>query len=65
LDGDAFDPFYFVQDFCATSEVDVGWREIVQALVIAVIIVIDRDGDLRLLVPGQIIVFEQDAVLSV
>ena len=65
LDCDAFDPFSFAQDFCAASAVDVGGREIVQALVIAaMIVVIDEGADLRLQVARQIIIFEQDAVLE-
>ena len=56
LDCDAFDPLSFMQDFCATSAVDLGGREIVQALVIAaVIVVLDEGGDLRLQVARQII----------
>jgi len=65
LDCDALDPFSFAQDFCAASAIDVGRREIVQALVTAaMIVVIDEGADLRLQVARQIIVFEQDAVLE-
>lgn len=61
----AFDLFSFSQDFYAASEVDVSRREIIQALVIAtMIVVIDEGTDLRLQVARQIIVLEQDAVLE-
>jgi hypothetical protein len=40
LDCDSFDPFSFQQDGLSAAEVDVGWREIVQALVIAAMIVV-------------------------
>ena len=65
LDCGAFDPLSVHEDFLAASAIDVGRREIVQALVIAAMIVmIDEGGDLRFQVSGQIIVFEQDAVLE-
>ena len=65
LDCGAFDLFSVHEDFLAASAIDVGRREIVQALVIAAMIVmIDEGGDLRFQVSGQIIVFEQDAVLE-
>ena len=40
LDGFAFDPFSFQQDGLTASEVDVGRRQIVDALVVAQVIVV-------------------------
>ncbi len=65
LDGLAFDLLPFQQDDVAASEVDVGGREIAQALVIALLIVIRDEGlDLGLEIAGQIVIFQQDAVLQ-
>jgi hypothetical protein len=44
LDGVAFDPFSFQQDGLFTSKVDVGRGEIVDALVIAAVIVVGHEG---------------------
>ena len=57
LDGFAFDPFSFQQDGLTASEVDVGRGKIVDALVIApVVVVCDERIDLGFEVTGQIIV---------
>src|SRR4026208_2549042 len=65
LDGLAFDPFSFQQDGLTAPEVDVGWGEIVDALVIAPVVVVrDECIDLSFEIAGQIIVLEQDAVLE-
>jgi len=65
LDGFAFDPFSFQQDGLTTSEVDVGRGKIVDALVIAPVVVVrDECIDLGFEVTGQIIVLEQDAVFE-
>ena len=40
FDGFAFDPFSFQQDGLAAPEVDVGRRQIVDALVVAQVIVV-------------------------
>ena len=49
----------------ATPEVDVGRGEIVQALVIApMIIMVDEAGDVSFEIAGQVIVFEQNTVLE-
>ena len=46
LDGVAFDPFSFHQDGLAAPEEDIGRREVFQALVIAVVVVvIDEPAD--------------------
>jgi len=50
----------------AAPGVNVGGRQVVQALVVALMIVVaDECGDLGFEVAGQEVVFEQDAVLSV
>ncbi len=65
FDSLAFDPFPFQQNDVATSEVDVGGCEIVEALVIALMIVVRDEGfDLGLEIAGQVIVLKQDAVLQ-
>ena len=47
LDGLSFDPFSLQEDGLAAAEVDVGRREVVDALVIAaVVIVVDERRDL-------------------
>jgi hypothetical protein len=40
LDGLSFDPFSFQQDYWASPEVDVGGREVAQALVVTTVIVV-------------------------
>jgi len=44
LDGFAFDPFSFQQDGLTASEVDIGRRQIVDALVVAQVIVVGDEG---------------------
>ena len=61
----SLDPFSLQQNGLATSEVDVGRGEIVEALVIApVVVVLDEGGDLGFEVTRQELVFQQDAVLQ-
>jgi hypothetical protein len=65
LDGLALAGFTFAQDGLAAAEVDVGRGETVQALVVALmIVVLDEGFDLRLERAGQIIVLAQDPVLE-
>lgn len=65
FDGFAFDPFPFQRDDVAAPEVDVGRGEIVEALVVAaVVVVIDERRDLLLEITRQEVVFEQDTVLQ-
>ena len=65
LDGFAFDPFSFQQDGLSPTEVSVGGRDVLQALVIAVVIVVLDEGlDLSFKVARQIVVLEQDAVFQ-
>ena len=65
FDGLSFDPFSFQEDGLASAEVDVGWCQIADGLVVTlVVVVIDEGLDLSLQVAGQIVVLEQDAVLE-
>jgi hypothetical protein len=65
FDCPAFDPFAFEEDGLAAPEVDVSRSEIVEALVIAVmVVVLDEGGDLELEIAGQVVVFKQDAILE-
>ena len=64
-DGFAFDPFPFQHDDVAAPEVDIGWCEIADALMVAAMVVmIDEGRDLPLEIARQEVVFEQDAVLQ-
>jgi hypothetical protein len=64
-DGLSFDPFSFDQNGLATSEIDVGGRQIADAFVIAQVIVVSDEGlDLGFEIARQVIVFEQDTVLE-
>ena len=65
LDGLSFDPFALLDDGCGPAEVGIGGRHIVQALMIALVIVmLDERLDLLLEIAGQEVVFQQDAVLQ-
>ena len=65
LDCVAFDPFSFQQDCLTAPEVDVGRRQIAQALVIApMVVVIDEPVDAGLKITRQVVVFQKDAVLE-
>src|SRR5215208_5469160 len=58
-------PFAFGENGLPTAEVDVGGREIAEALVIAgMIVVLDEGGDLPFEIAGQVVILEQDAVLE-
>ena len=64
FDGLSLDPLSLQQNGLAAPEVDVGGREIVEALVIApMIVVLDEGCDLGFEIAWQEVVFEQDAVL--
>ena len=53
------------QDGLCSTEVDVGGREIVQALVVAILVVVLDEGvDLRFELARKVVVLEQDAVLE-
>ena len=61
----SLDAVSFSEDRLGPSKIDVSGREVVDALVIAdVVIVLDEGVDLLLEIAGQIIVFEQNAVLQ-
>src|SRR5580704_19766844 len=61
----SFDPFAFEEDGLRPSEVDVGGREIGQALVVSGIVVLRHEGrDPAFEIAGQVIVLKQDAVLE-
>ena len=65
LDSLSFDPFSLLQDGLAASEVDIGRGEVLQALVIAsMVVLIDKGIDLLPEITGQVVVFQQDAVLQ-
>ena len=54
-----------MQDGLAASEVDVGRRQVADALVVAQVIVVGDEGvDLGFEVARQVVVLEQDAVLQ-
>jgi len=64
LDGLFLDLLSHLQDLRAATVVDVGGRQVVQALVVTmVVVVIDEGTDLVFQVPGQEVVFQQHAVL--
>ena len=65
LDGLSLDALAFLQDSLTAAEVDIGRGEIVQALVVApVVVVVDEGLDLSVELAGQVVVLEQDAVLQ-
>ena len=63
--GLSFDPFSFCQNIRGPPEVDVGGGEIIDALVVAAIVVVDDERrDLGFEIAGQEVIFQQDAVLE-
>jgi len=65
LDGLSFDPFSLQEDGLAAAEVDIGRCEIVEALVIApVIVVVDERPDLGFEIARQVVVLQEDPVLE-
>src|SRR6202047_491325 len=61
----SFDPFSLNQYGLTAAEVDVGWRQIADALVIAQVVVVSDEGlDLSFEIARQVIVFEQNTVLE-
>ena len=65
FDGLLFDPFLLLQDGLTAPEVDVGGCEVLQALVIApLIVMLDEGIDLLSEIAGQKVVFQQDAVFQ-
>ena len=65
FDGRSFDPFSLFQNGFTAPEVDIGWGEVLQALVIAsLVVVLNERVDLLAEITGQVVVFQQDAVLQ-
>jgi hypothetical protein len=65
LDGAALDVLSPLEDALASAEVDVSGREVVQALVIAaMIVVLDEVGDSPLEITGEVVVLEQDSAFQ-
>src|SRR5690348_11529644 len=63
--GLSLDPLSFYQDTGTAPEVDVGWGEIIDALVVtAAVVVVDEGGDLGFEIAREEVVFQQDAVLE-
>ena len=61
----ALDPFAFQEDSLSAPEVDVSWGKIVEALVIAGMVVVRHEGgDLAFEIAGQVVVLKQDAVFE-
>ena len=64
FDGLPFDPFPLFQDGLASPKINVSRRQVLQALVVApVVVMIDKGGDLLPEITGQVVVSQQDAVL--
>ena len=65
FDGLSFDPFSLFQDGLTTTEVNISWGQIVDALVIALVVVMIHEVfDASLKVSGEEVVFQQDTVLQ-
>ena len=65
FDGLSLDPFPLFQDGLTTTEVNISWGQVVDALVIAMIVVmIHRGFDAGLKVFWEEVVFQQNAVLQ-
>ena len=65
FDGPSFDPFSLCQNGLAAPEVDIGRSEVLQALVVApMVVMIDKGIDLLPEITGQVVVSQQDAVLQ-
>lgn len=62
--GFSFDLLSLFQDLRIAPEVDIGGRQVSEALVVAlVVVVVDEGGDLAFQVSRQEVMLEQDAVL--
>ena len=65
FDSLSFDPFTLLDDGLCPAKVGIGRRHVIQALVIALVVVmLDERFDLLLKVAGQEVVFQKDAVLE-
>jgi len=59
-----FDLFPFPQNGFIAPEVDVSGRDVIQALVVSlVVVIVDERADLAFKIAGQVIVFQQNPVL--
>ena len=59
FDGFSFDPFALFDDGLSPAEVGISGRDVVEALVVALmVVVLDERLDLCFQVAGQIVVFE-------
>ena len=64
-DGHSLDLVALGKDLGGSTEVDIGWGHVVQALVVAgMVVVADEGRDLPLQLTRQMVVVEQDAVLE-
>ena len=60
-----FDPFSLFQNCFVASKVDIGRRDVVQALMITLMVVMIHKGfDVSFKITGQEVIFEQDAVFQ-
>jgi hypothetical protein len=65
LDVLSFDPFSLHQNALAASKVDVSRGEIVEALMVALVIVVRHEGfNLSLQITGKEVVLQKDAILE-
>ncbi len=65
FDSLSFNLFSLFQDDLTPSEVDIGRGQIIDALVIAVVVVVIHEGfNAGLKISGEEVVFQQDAVLQ-
>ena len=65
FDGTALDLLSHFQDVLASPEVDICGRQVVQAFVIAsVIVVVDEVGDRTFQITGHVVVFKQQTALQ-
>ncbi len=65
FDGLSLDPFALADDGLGPAEVGVSRRHVVEALVVAaVVVVLDERFDLAFEITGQELVFQEDAVLQ-
>ena len=65
LDSAVFDFGSPFDDGCVAPEVGIGGRDVVEALVVAVVVVmIDEFRDAVFEIAGQVVVFQQDPVLQ-
>jgi hypothetical protein len=65
LDSLSFDPFSLFPNGLSPSEVGIGRGQIIDALVIAVVVVVIHEGfNAGLRISGEEVVFQKDAVLQ-